>query len=134
VGWESSFGGHPISWGETTAWKGRFTFFRSRFQHMKLTVCRPQGNLDVCLNGRAGMTVEKNPPIPFETALAELESLVGQLEQGELTLEDSLQRFERGVALVRSCQNTLREAEQKVEQLIERNGPLEIAPFDALAG
>ncbi len=80
------------------------------------------------------MTVEKNPPIPFETALAELESLVGQLEQGELTLEDSLQRFERGVALVRSCQNTLREAEQKVEQLIERNGPLEIAPFDALAG
>ena len=80
------------------------------------------------------MTAKKNPPIPFETALAELENLVGQLEQGELTLEDSLQRFERGIALVRSCRNTLREAEQKVEQLIERNGRLEAAPFDALAG
>ncbi len=79
------------------------------------------------------MTAKKNPPLSFETALAELESLVGQLEQGELTLEDSLQRFERGIALVQSCQNTLREAEQKVEQLIERNGRLETTPFAALA-
>ena len=39
------------------------------------------------------MMAKKNPPIPFETALAELESLIGQLEQGDLTLEDSLQRF-----------------------------------------
>lgn len=80
------------------------------------------------------MTAKKTPPLPFETALAELESLVGQLEQGELTLEDALQRFERGVALVRSCQHTLQAAEQKVEQLIERNGRLDVAPFDALAG
>ena len=76
----------------------------------------------------------KNPPLPFEAALAELESLIGQLEQGDLTLEDSLQRFERGVALVRSCRNTLREAEQKVEQLIERDGQLETAPLTLLAG
>ena len=80
------------------------------------------------------MTAKKNPPFTFEAALAELESLVGQLEQGEPTLENSLHQFERGVELVRTCQNTLREAEQKVEQLIERNGPLEIAPFDTLAG
>jgi exodeoxyribonuclease VII small subunit len=80
------------------------------------------------------MTAKKNPPFTFEAALAELESLVGQLEQGEPTLENSLRQFERGVELVRTCQNTLREAEQKVEQLIERNGPLEIAPFDTLAG
>ena len=80
------------------------------------------------------MTAKKNPPISFEMALAELESLVGQLEQGELTLEDSLRRFEQGIALVRSCQNTLREAEQKVEQLIERNGRSETMPFDALGG
>ena len=79
------------------------------------------------------MTAKKNSPLPFETALAELESLVGRLEQGDLPLEDSLQQFERGVALVRTCQNTLREAEQKVEQLIERNGQLETTPFDALA-
>ncbi len=80
------------------------------------------------------MPAKKHPPISFEMALAELESLVGQLEQGELTLEDSLRRFEQGIALVRSCQNTLREAEQKVEQLIERNGRSETMPFDALAG
>lgn len=80
------------------------------------------------------MTAKKTPPLPFETALAELESLVGQLEQGELTLDEALQRFERGVALVRSCQRTLQVAEQQVEQLIERNGRLDVAPFDALAG
>ena len=79
------------------------------------------------------MTAKKNPPLPFETALAELEILVGQLEQGELTLEDSLRRFERGVALVRSCQNALREAEQTVEQLIERNGRQDVTALSALA-
>jgi exodeoxyribonuclease VII small subunit len=81
------------------------------------------------------MTAKKHPPIPFEAALAELESLVGQLEQGELPLEDTLQRFEQGVALVRTCQNALQLAEQKVEQLMERNGGLEILPFgDETAG
>ncbi len=75
------------------------------------------------------MMAKKNLPIPFETALAELESLIGQIEQGDLTLDDSLQRFERGIVLVRSCRNALREAEQKVEQLIERNGQLETTPL-----
>ena len=81
------------------------------------------------------MTAKKHPHIPFEAALVELESLVGQLEQGELPLEDTLQRFEQGVALVRTCQNALQLAEQKVEQLMERNGGLEILPFgDEAAG
>ena len=80
------------------------------------------------------MTAKKNSPLPFEMALAELESLVGQLEQGELTLDDALQRFERGVALVRNCQHALQASEQKVDQLIERNGRQDVAPFDALAG
>jgi exodeoxyribonuclease VII small subunit len=79
------------------------------------------------------MTAKKLPHIPFEAALAELESLVGQLEQGELPLEDALQRFEQGVALVRTCQNALQLAEQKVEQLMERNGGLEILPFGEAA-
>lgn len=78
------------------------------------------------------MTAKKH--LPIETALTELESLVGQLEQGELTLEEALQRFEQGVALVRACQNNLRLAEQKVEQLMERNGGLEILPFGETAG
>lgn len=80
------------------------------------------------------MKARKNPPIPFEAALAELESLVGQLEHGELALESSLLQFERGVALVRSCQSALRQAEQTVEQLIERNGQLEPTLFDSAAG
>ena len=80
------------------------------------------------------MTAKKNPPIPFETALAELESLVGQLEQGELTLEDALQRFEQGIALVRTCQAALQRAEQKVAQLVERDGELETLPFSEAAG
>ena len=80
------------------------------------------------------MTAKKNPPLPFETALVELENLVGQLEQGELTLDDALQRFDRGIALVRDCQHALQAAEQKVDQLIERNGRLAVTPFDALAG
>ncbi|MDG4607415.1 MAG: exodeoxyribonuclease VII small subunit [Candidatus Contendobacter sp.] len=80
------------------------------------------------------MKARKNPPISFEAALAELESLVGQLEHGELALESSLLQFERGVALVRSCQSALRQAEQKVEQLIGRNGQLEPTPFDPAAG
>lgn len=79
------------------------------------------------------MAAKKNSPLGFEAALAELESLVGQLEQGQLALEESLQRFERGVTLVRACQSALRQAEQKVEQLIERNGRLEPAPLDETA-
>jgi len=76
------------------------------------------------------MTAKKHPPpISFEAALAELEGLVGQLEQSELTLEESLQRFERGVSLVRTCQNALQAAEQKVAQLAERDGEPEILPF-----
>ena len=77
---------------------------------------------------------KKLPPLPFEAALAELEHLVGQLEQGEPTLDEALQRFEQGVVLVRSCQTALRQAEQKVEQLLEQNGEPVILPFSAAAG
>jgi len=54
----------------------------------------------------------------FESALNELEDVVTRLEKGELTLEQSLQYFERGVALTRHCQNVLQAAEQKVETLL----------------
>lgn len=79
------------------------------------------------------MTVKKRPPIAFEAALGELETLVGQLEQGELTLEEALERFEQGISLVRTCQTTLQAAEQKVNQLIERNGQAHIVPFGETA-
>ncbi len=67
------------------------------------------------------MSAPEDPP-DFEAALAELEQLVNALEQGELSLEQSLAQFERGVALTRRCQQALQAAEQKVEQLV-RNTP-----------
>jgi len=54
--------------------------------------------------------------------MSELESLVERLEGGDLPLEDSLKTFERGVALTRSCQLALKEAEQKVEVLLKKAG------------
>jgi exodeoxyribonuclease VII small subunit len=58
-----------------------------------------------------------NKSLPFEDALAELETLVAQLEGGETSLEQALAQFERGVALARHCQRQLGEAEQKVQLL-----------------
>lgn len=55
----------------------------------------------------------------FEASLAELETLVKQMEQGDLTLEDSLAAFERGIALTRGCQTALAQAEQKVNVLMQ---------------
>ena len=65
----------------------------------------------------------------FEDSLAELEQLVSQLEQGEISLEESLKSFERGVTLTRTCQKALQEAEQKVQILIEKNGTQTLEPF-----
>jgi exodeoxyribonuclease VII small subunit len=58
------------------------------------------------------------PDLPFGAALAELEAIVGELESGTLELEDSLDRYERGVALLRSLQSRLTEAQQKVTVLL----------------
>ncbi len=75
----------------------------------------------------------KAPAAPdFEAALAELESIVQQLEQGDLSLEASLRQFERGVALTRSCQKALQQAEQKIRVLAKgRDGELVEQDFDA---
>ncbi len=67
----------------------------------------------------------------FEKSLQELETLVEKMEQGDLSLEDSLQHFERGVQLTRACQQALKEAELKVETLLKKNGQEEIVPFDS---
>ncbi|ERI51116.1 exodeoxyribonuclease VII small subunit [Pseudomonas sp. AOB-7] len=67
----------------------------------------------------------------FEHSLAELQALVERLESGELSLEDSLTAFEQGIGLTRECQAALAQAEQKVQILLERDGELEPAPFDA---
>ena len=67
----------------------------------------------------------------FEQALSELESLVEQLESGELSLDQSLQQFKRGVELTRHCQGILEQAQQIVEQLIETNDESSAAPFES---
>ena len=76
------------------------------------------------------MAAKPPPAIDFEKSLAELESLVEQMEQGELSLEDSLKCFERGVRLAQTCQQALQAAEQKVEKLMEKNGQMTIVPMD----
>jgi exodeoxyribonuclease VII small subunit len=68
----------------------------------------------------------------FERSLAELEAIVEKLEQGELSLDDSLRCFERGVQLTSTCQSALKQAEQKVEILMRKNAEqFEAAPFDS---
>ncbi|TDJ09984.1 MAG: exodeoxyribonuclease VII small subunit [Deltaproteobacteria bacterium] len=57
--------------------------------------------------------------VDFEGALSRLEDLVGELERGELSLENSLRRFEEGVRLVRRCSEQLKSAELRIRQLEE---------------
>lgn len=73
----------------------------------------------------------KKTAVSFEHSLQELEALVKKMDSGELSLEESLLAFEKGIGLVRQCQATLQEAEQKVQVLMERNGELHTEPFDA---
>lgn len=73
---------------------------------------------------------KKKTPTLFEDSLAELEQLVTLLEQGDISLEESLQAFERGVNLTRICQKSLQEAEQKVQLLVEKNGTQTLEPFN----
>lgn len=75
-------------------------------------------------------STKKSESLDFEASMLELESLVERMEQGEQTLEDSLKDFERGIALTRTCQKSLQETEQKIQQLIEKNGQDELVPFD----
>ncbi len=72
----------------------------------------------------------KKTPLDFENALKELEALVERMEQGEISLEDSLKHFERGIELTRACQSALREAEQKVRILMEKDGASRVEPFE----
>ncbi len=72
---------------------------------------------------------KKQSAFNFEKSLEELEQLVDHMEQGDLTLEQSLKEFERGVELTRHCQTALQEAEQKVEILLQKSSDAELAPF-----
>ncbi len=66
----------------------------------------------------------RKSPLNFEKAMSQLEELVEDMEHGELPLEEALKHFEKGIALAADCQQALSKAEQKVTQLIEKNGQL----------
>jgi len=74
--------------------------------------------------------VSKKTLIPdLEAALAELEKLVEKMESGEQSLEQALKSFQRGIELTRTCQQGLKEAEQRVEKLIKENDGFSTEPF-----
>ncbi len=73
---------------------------------------------------------EKKHNFAFEKSLGDLESLVQKMESGDLSLEESLKAFEKGVKLTRDCQQALAKAEQKIQLLLEENGELKSQPFD----
>jgi len=74
---------------------------------------------------------KKKKPSNFESDLQELENLVEKMEDGELSLEESLVHFERGIALTRSCQKALIEAEQKIQILLAEDGSKKLQPFSS---
>jgi len=78
---------------------------------------------------RSSRQMEPTTIKDFEAAIAELESIVKKLEEGDLALEASLQLYERGVHLSRFCHSRLEDAERRIEILNER-GQLRPAPAD----
>lgn len=74
--------------------------------------------------------VAKKKKLDYEAAVAELESLVQRLEQGDISLEESLKLYESGVLLTRDCQDALQAAEQKVQMLLQQSGQSSLVDFD----
>jgi exodeoxyribonuclease VII small subunit len=75
-------------------------------------------------------TADSSQIADFEKSLDELEQLVSRMEEGELSLDDSLKSFERGIALYRNCQNALEQAELRVKQLLDPSAPENSIPFE----
>lgn len=73
---------------------------------------------------------KKSDSMNFEKSLRELEELVEKMEEGDLSLEESMKYFERGITLTRACQKALSEAEQKVQILLEKNGKADLQEFE----
>jgi exodeoxyribonuclease VII small subunit len=75
------------------------------------------------------MASKKPENMSFESAMTELQTIVQNMENGQLSLEDSLKHFERGVGLVASTQTKLQQAEQKVQVLVEQQGQQQLQNF-----
>ncbi len=72
---------------------------------------------------------KKTNVINFEKTFTELEELVKKMEGGDLSLEESLKYFERGILLTKNCQQALNKAEQKVRILLEKNNTNNLESF-----
>ena len=75
-------------------------------------------------------TVDSASAIDFEHSLDELEQLVTRMEGGELSLDESLASFERGIGLFRHCQQSLQQAELRVRLLLDPDAPDRAEPFE----
>jgi len=72
----------------------------------------------------------QTPPKDFEEAIKELEAILGEIERGEVGLEESLVKYERGSFLIQHCQGILNSAEKQIELLSKGpNGNLKTAPL-----
>ncbi|MBA6262878.1 MAG: exodeoxyribonuclease VII small subunit [Colwellia sp.] len=76
------------------------------------------------------MAKKKIENLSFEESLSELETIVQNLEQGALSLEDSMTLFERGLNLSQASQDKLKSAEQKIQILLTKNGKAQLEVFD----
>lgn len=76
------------------------------------------------------MAVKKPENMTFEATIEELDSLVDQLENGDLALDDALRKFERGIALARAYQTKLSDAEQRVSILLSEDDEAPLSDFN----
>lgn len=77
------------------------------------------------------MAAKKPENMAFEAALDELDSIVHELESGDIPLEEALKKFERGIALARNSQLKLTQAEQRVEILLQADDNAPLTEFDS---
>ncbi len=77
---------------------------------------------------------DASPVADFETSLDQLEQLVEKMEHGEMSLEESLAAYERGVGLYRRCQQALEQAELRVRLLTDPDAPEKAEPFPGTDG
>jgi exodeoxyribonuclease VII small subunit len=75
------------------------------------------------------VTKSQETPPNLEASLAEITQLIEKMEQGDLTLEQSLTHFERGITLIKQAQKILVEAEQKVQILLQNQSTEELGPY-----
>ena len=72
-----------------------------------------------------------DPQPGFEKSMSRLETIVGEMEGGALSLEDMITRFEEGQTLIKACTRTLNEVERKIEVLVKKGDEVVAEPFDA---